>query len=92
MVLAIVVPHLGLFIAFVGAFSSSALAIIFPPLLQEFAFYDRGYASAGKILRLLRNIIIIIVGIVGFGFGTYVSLTEIISSLKKPGDDHCSNL
>ncbi|XP_038055469.1 proton-coupled amino acid transporter 1-like isoform X2 [Patiria miniata] len=90
MVLAMVVPHLALFIAFIGAFSSSALAIIFPPLLQEFAFYDKGYADARKRLRVVYNVFIIIFGIVGFAFGTYVALKEIIASLEQPEHDHCT--
>ncbi|XP_022111427.1 proton-coupled amino acid transporter 1-like isoform X2 [Acanthaster planci] len=92
MVLAMVVPHLALFIAFVGAFSSTALAIIFPPVLQEFTFYDYGYDNPRKVFRLFRNILIIILGIVGFGFGTYVALKEIINSLEKPNPDICQNL
>ena len=84
-----VIPHLALFIAFIGAFSSSALAIIFPPLLQEFAFCNRGYSDSAKILRVIRNVFFIVVGIVGFAFGTYVALKAIIESTEKPTDDHC---
>ncbi|XP_071786821.1 proton-coupled amino acid transporter 1-like [Asterias amurensis] len=90
MVLAMVVPHLALFIAFIGAFSSSALALIFPPLLQEFAYYDKGYSHYGKILRLLRNTFFIIFGFVGFIFGTYVAFTAIIESMGSPPTDNCS--
>ncbi|XP_033632317.1 proton-coupled amino acid transporter 1-like isoform X2 [Asterias rubens] len=78
MVLAMVVPHLALFIAFIGAFSSSALALIFPPLLQEISSYSKGYSSLSRILQVIRNVFFIVFGFVGFVFGTYVALKGII--------------
>ncbi|XP_071786822.1 proton-coupled amino acid transporter 1-like [Asterias amurensis] len=78
MVLAMVVPHLALFIAFIGAFSSSALALIFPPLLQEISSYSKGYSSLSRILQVIRNVFFIVFGFVGFAFGTYVALKGII--------------
>ena len=73
-----VVPHLALFIAFIGAFSSSALALIFPPLLQEISSYSKGYSSLSRILQVIRNVFFIVFGFVGFVFGTYVALKGII--------------
>jgi len=74
--LAVLIPDLGLFISFVGAVSSSTLAIIFPPILNMLVNYDIGY---GKFhWSLWKDLGVMLFGIVGFLSGTYVSLEQII--------------
>lgn len=72
--LAILIPMLDLVISLVGSVSSSALALIFPPLLQIFTFHTEGIS----IWVLIKNIVISLLGLVGFIAGTYISIVEII--------------
>ncbi|KAB5571390.1 hypothetical protein PHYPO_G00224470 [Pangasianodon hypophthalmus] len=73
-VLAILIPELDLVISLVGSISSSALALIFPPLLQILTFHTEGYSA----WVLIKNIVISFLGLVGFVAGTYISIVEII--------------
>lgn len=74
--LAAAIPNLGAVISLVGAFSSSALALIFPPLIEIITFWpDR----LGKYYWLLwKDVAITVFGIAGFFVGSYVSVLNII--------------
>ncbi|XP_026859452.2 proton-coupled amino acid transporter 1 isoform X1 [Electrophorus electricus] len=74
-VLAILIPELDLVISLVGSISSSALALIIPPLLQIFTFHTEGLSG----WVVLKNLVISVFGLVGFVAGTYISIVEIIS-------------
>ncbi|XP_073990160.1 proton-coupled amino acid transporter 1 isoform X2 [Rhodnius prolixus] len=74
--LAVLVPNLSSVISLVGALSSSTLALIFPPLIEAITFWDRGLSTG----TLIKDITIAIFGFVGFIFGTYVSIYEIITA------------
>ncbi|XP_026500631.2 proton-coupled amino acid transporter-like protein CG1139 isoform X1 [Vanessa tameamea] len=75
-ILAESIPQLGLFISLVGAISSTALALIFPPIIQLVATYQNN----NKIppYMILKNSLIITLGIFIFIAGTYQSLASII--------------
>uniref|UniRef100_A0A023F3A3 Putative amino acid transporter n=1 Tax=Triatoma infestans TaxID=30076 RepID=A0A023F3A3_TRIIF len=73
--LAVAVPDLSIVISLVGALSSSAIALIFPPLIEVITFWDRGLSTG----TLIKDIALAIFGFVGFIFGTYVSIYEIIN-------------
>lgn len=65
------IPHLDLLISLIGALASSFLALILPPVIELVTFQPTK-------LIWLKNICIIILGIIGFGTGTVTSLIEII--------------
>lgn len=78
-VLAEIVPNLGLFISLVGAVSSTALALVFPPLCDLFVRWeeqDYGLFSWRKMVDYLT----LVVAVFGFCTGTYFSLQEIVQN------------
>ena len=75
--LAIGIPKLDLFISLIGAFASSALAIIFPPILEILVFYRTNEDRWQKVLWVTKSVIIIVLGMLGFVTGTYVAVRNI---------------
>lgn len=74
--LAAAVPNLGAVISLVGAFSSSALALIFPPIIHLITFWPN---KLGKYRwKMWKDIAIIVFGVLGFLLGSYVSILNII--------------
>lgn len=73
-----VIPRLDLIISFMGSVSSSALALILPPLLEITTFYpeDMSYGTIAK------DIMISILGLLGCVFGTYQALCELIQPIN----------
>ncbi|XP_060621465.2 proton-coupled amino acid transporter 1-like isoform X1 [Anolis sagrei] len=72
--LAILIPRLDIVLSLVGSVSSSALAMIIPPLLEICTFSSEGMHP----LRIAKDILISVIGFVGFVVGTYESLFELI--------------
>ncbi|XP_063920912.1 proton-coupled amino acid transporter 1 isoform X3 [Zophobas morio] len=79
-VLAEAIPFLNLFISLVGAISSSALALLFPPVLDLVTSYSFGDL---KPVTVFKNVIILFIGCVGCVTGTYESINSIISAFDK---------
>ncbi|XP_062331831.1 proton-coupled amino acid transporter 1 [Osmerus eperlanus] len=77
--LAILIPELDLVISLVGSVSSSFLALIFPPILQVLTFHNEGLSPWSK----LKNLVISMLGLVGFVAGTYVAVEQIIQRRGK---------
>lgn len=79
-ILAEAIPKLGLFISLVGAVSSTALALIFPPIIEMIVCWHN--TSLG-FFTITKDVIIVLIGLLGFATGTYESLTEIIKSFSE---------
>lgn len=74
--LAEMIPKLGLFISLVGAVSSSTLALIFPPMINILTNWASGY---GKYYwSLWKDLTLMLFGTIGFLAGTYVSIENIL--------------
>nr|AAN76273.1 proton/amino acid transporter 3 [Mus musculus] len=69
---AVLIPRLDLVISLVGSVSSSALAIIIPPLLEIATFYSENISCA----TIVKDIMISILGLLGCVLGTYQALYE----------------
>lgn len=76
--LAVMIPNLGMVISFVGAFSSSALALIFPPIIEILTFWPNKLGKYKWIM--IKDLLIVVIGVLGFIFGTYVSLQQILNA------------
>ncbi|XP_054453849.1 proton-coupled amino acid transporter 1 isoform X2 [Anoplopoma fimbria] len=74
--LAVLIPELDLVISLVGSVSSSFLALIFPPILQILTFHTEGTLSPPVTIK---NIVISLIGLIGFLTGTYVAIEQIIT-------------
>lgn len=72
-VLAVLVPRLDLVLALVGSVSSSALALIIPPLLEMAACWAEGLSP----LTVAKDVLISLLGFLGFVVGTYQALYEL---------------
>lgn len=70
--IAAVIPQLGNFIALVGSLSSSALALVFPPI-----FHSLSCPESSRAVHI-KNVAIAVFGIVGAIFGTAMSSITIV--------------
>eukprot|EP00092_Neocalanus_flemingeri_P037297 GFUD01040619.1.p1 GENE.GFUD01040619.1~~GFUD01040619.1.p1 ORF type:complete len:484 (+),score=100.98 GFUD01040619.1:119-1570(+) len=68
------IPKLDLFISLVGAVASSTLALMAPAVIDTVTQGERCCWQ-----RALKNVILFIIGFLGFIFGSYVSLRNIIN-------------
>lgn len=72
---AALIPNLSGIISLVGAFSSSALALIFPPIIDIMTFWPDQLGKHNW--KLYKDLLIILFGITGFVFGTYTSVENL---------------
>ncbi|XP_004924926.1 proton-coupled amino acid transporter-like protein CG1139 [Bombyx mandarina] len=78
--LAIAVPQLGPFISLFGALCLSLLAVVFPGLIDVCIWYPDRYGLC--YYKLLRDVFIIIAGLVCLVSGSYSSMIEIVNNMK----------
>nr|XP_022918530.1 proton-coupled amino acid transporter 1-like isoform X1 [Onthophagus taurus] len=81
-VLAEAIPYLGLFISLVGAVSSTTLALLFPPIIEIVLHYNISELTAWIIIK---DGVIILVGLLGCVTGTYESLHSIVNQFVAEG-------
>lgn len=79
-ILAEAIPHLGLFISLVGAVSSTALALLFPPIIEMVVCWQSPKLDK---MTIIKDIFILLIGLLGFATGTYESITAIVSQFSK---------
>ncbi|KAF2359652.1 Amino acid transporter transmembrane domain [Trinorchestia longiramus] len=82
---AALIPHIGLFISLVGAMASSTLALIFPPMLHSLTFYD-----TISWIGLLKNMFIMVFGLVCFFTGSYYSIAAIVKEMSSSPESFTS--
>ncbi|KAJ3653327.1 hypothetical protein Zmor_012584 [Zophobas morio] len=75
--LANVVPFLGLFISLIGATGGSFLTLIMPPILEMIAFQG----ELGIVI-IVKDILILILGVVGSAFGTVMAIIAIVNKFR----------
>ncbi|CAH1123042.1 unnamed protein product [Ceutorhynchus assimilis] len=79
-ILAEAIPFLGLFISLVGAVSSAALALIFPPILDTVSTMTFGKLTS---FHIIKNGFIILIGVVGMITGSYESIAAIAKAFMN---------
>ncbi len=75
------IARIDLFISLVGAVAGSNLAITIPPILDLIIFWP---LSNYSVVKLVKNVLIILFGIYVFLAGSYVSISDIINYFKQP--------
>ncbi|KAJ6637549.1 Proton-coupled amino acid transporter-like protein [Pseudolycoriella hygida] len=78
-VIAELVPHLNIFISLIGALCSTALALVFPPLIQLTLAY--GSSEGPSRFVIMKNGFILVFSLFGFVTGTYESIRSLIDAL-----------
>ncbi|CAD5214466.1 unnamed protein product [Bursaphelenchus okinawaensis] len=78
--LAELIPHLALFISLIGAFAGTALALLFPPVIDLLTHWAQCTLN-GKVW--LTDLVLVSFGFLGFCTGTYASLLEIAKAFGK---------
>lgn len=74
------IPNLVLLISLIGAFCSSALALMYPPLID--LVLRLGSSEKPSYFIIAKNVSILIIGLLGFVTGTYESLAAIVREFK----------
>ncbi|XP_055958600.1 proton-coupled amino acid transporter 1-like isoform X2 [Patella vulgata] len=72
------VPHLGLLISLIGAFSVSSLAIIFPATIEMVTLTAENETLPKWIL--VKDVLLVLLGILGFLTGTYTAIQAIVET------------
>lgn len=80
-VLAISIPRLGLFISLFGALCLSVLGIAFPAIIEICVLWPENDFGPCKFM-LIKNILLIVFGLLGLVVGTYVSIVDIVKSFE----------
>jgi len=82
--LAATIPHLDLMISLVGTLSSSAIALVFPPMLEIVTYWNEPAHYGRCRWRIGKDILIMLFGILGFFIGTITTLISIVQAFREP--------
>lgn len=77
-IMAMAIPNLDLFIAFIGALCLSSMGVAFPAIIQVLVFWDYYQDKWQFSLFLMKNLIILLIAILAFVIGVSTSLIKII--------------
>lgn len=72
-----VIPHLDLLIALIGALASSSLALIFPPIIELLTLSAEG--NRPSVLIIVKDVAIMLLGLLGCITGTYAAILGIVN-------------
>lgn len=75
--IAMVIPHLDLLIALIGALASSSLALIFPPIIELLTLSAEG--NRPSVLIIVKDVAIMLLGLLGCITGTYAAILGIVN-------------
>jgi len=70
-------------IALVGTLSSSAIALIFPPMLEIVTYYHEPARYGRFRWRVGKDVLIMLFGILGFFIGTVTTLVSIVKAFSE---------
>jgi len=70
-------------ISLVGALSSSAIALIFPPLLEIVTYWHEPARYGRYHWRIGKDVLIMLFGILGFFIGTITTLISIVHAFSE---------
>ncbi|XP_055617906.1 proton-coupled amino acid transporter-like protein pathetic isoform X2 [Toxorhynchites rutilus septentrionalis] len=74
------VPKLSLFISLIGALCSTALALVFPPIIELIVAFNDAEQKPGLFL-IAKNVFILMLAVIGFTTGSYESISKIVQEL-----------
>lgn len=80
-VVAQLVPNLSALLSLIGAVCSTVLALVFPPLMEMIVLETNNWKLRAFVY--LKNVVILILSLLGFLTGTYESLNGIIKSFNS---------
>ncbi|KAG4068669.1 hypothetical protein HA402_002360 [Bradysia odoriphaga] len=69
------VPRLNLFISLIGALCATALALVFPPVIQLVSSFSSSEGLGALVI--IKNCVILVIAILGFSTGTYESISAL---------------
>ena len=75
--------YLDLLISLIGAFTSTALTLIYPPILDTLTQVTTLQPSKLRTAILVKNMLILLLGVVGCVIGTYTSVAQLVDQLIK---------
>lgn len=79
--IAVAVPTITPFVGLIGALFFSILGIICPVVIEMITFWNRGF---GKYYwRLIKNIIVILAGLIALLFGSKCAIEDIIKEYTQ---------
>ena len=77
-IIAVSVPDLGDLISLFGALGCALLSFIIPPLLEMTSLWPERGPGHWWVAWFVKDIAIVVMGVVGLGLGTYESLANIV--------------